>query len=359
MKKQTNTSPDDIKQSISQIYSDILKNRVDERNKVAEDKRLAKETKQAEEANEAGDGSSQEEDGRPLTKKEKQERALDSWKDVIGNLTGEDLDYITPKKSKKKYKKWIDEDSDGNAILVEKPKKKKKSNYNKEFENELNMLKSIVSDQNKFTDNLQKRFNTMVGPNTKDAMPLNKTSVELAAAVISSRSNALAVIKEIGNIKKTIADLYMKDKKLQQELGGSGFDQQDLTLVGSSIASAMMGSNYQSSTPTGTPQPAAPTNSSINSGNMVFEDFDPQKFAFDNVPVDPYVKYENVAKKTLIEFDQAENKHRYKTVDTNTGEEIKDYPNPTFQIKSIDQKNKVAKDSFDSIYDVEIINANQ
>lgn len=356
MKKQIPTSSDEVQQSIASIYSSILKNRVEERNKIAEEKRQAKEVKEAEE-NVEGLTEDNVED-RPLTKKEKQERALDSWKDVIGNLTGEDLDYVKPKKNKKKYKKWIDEDSDGNNIMIEKPKKKKKSNFNKEFENELNMLKAIVADQNKFTDNLQKRFNTMVGPNTKDAMPLNKTSVELAAAVISSRSNALAIIKEISNIKKTVADLYMKDKKLQQELGGGGFDQQDLTLLGSSIASGMMGNSYPTSSasvmPTGGSTPA-PTNSSINSGNMVFEDFDPDKFSFDGVETDSYVKYENVPKKTLIEYNQSENKHRYKTINTSTGEEIKDFPNPTFQIKSIDQKNKVAKDSFDSIYEVEIV----
>ena len=359
MKKQMNTSSDEINHSIGQIYSGILKNRVEERNRMAEEKRLAKEAKQAEESMGNGERSSEDNpEDRPLTKKEKQERALDSWKDVIGNLTGEDLDYVKPKKSKKKYKKWIDEDAEGNTILVEKPKKKKKTNYTKEFENELNMLKAIVSDQNKFTDNLQKRFNTMVGPNTKDAMPLNKTSVELATAVISSRSNALAVIKEIGNIKKTIADLYMKDKKLQSELGGGGSDLQDLTLMGSSIASSMMGGNNNYAPSTSAPMggPAAPTNSSINSGSMVFEDFDPDKFSFDGAEADPYVKYENVPKKTVIEYDQTGNKHRYKTINTGTGEEIKDFPNPTFQIKNIDTKNKVAKDSFDSIYEVEVIN---
>jgi hypothetical protein len=363
MKKQTSTSPDDVQQSVLQIYSGILKNRADEHNKLAEEKRALKEAKQAERDQESKTSENGENEDRPLTKKEKQERALDSWKDVIVNLTGDDLDYVKPKKNKKKYKQWIDEDSTGNMILVEKSKKKKKANFTKEFENELNMLKSIVSEQNKFTDDLQRRYKTMVGPNTKDAMPLNKTAVELAATVISSRANALSVIKEITNIKKTVADLYMKDKKLQQELGNGsgGFDQTDLTLLGSSIISNMGSGAAYPSAPT--PQSnntaqaaAAPVNSSISSGNMVFEDFDPDKFAFEGIEASNHIKYENIPKKTVVEYNAADNKHRYKTINTSTGEEIRDYPNPTFQIKNIDQKNKVARDSFDSIYEVEIIN---
>lgn len=353
MKKQTQTTPDDIQQSVSQIYSSVLKSRAAEHNKRAEEKRAKKEA-------ELVDQELNEEKDHPLTKKEKREKALDSWKEIIVDLTGDDLDYVKPKKSKKKYKKWIDDEGDDNRILVTKTKKKKKVNYNKEFENELSMLKSIVSDQNKFTDNLQKRYNTMVGPNTKDAMPLNKTSVELASAVISSRSNSLALIKEIGNIKKTIADLYMKDKKLQADLGGGGgFNDTDLTLMGSSIMSSMNGgsSNFQPAMQQMNAM-AAPVNSSIASSNgMVFEDFDPDKFEPEGIEADPHIKYENVPKKTIVEYNQAENKHRYKTINTVTGQEIIDYPNPTFQIKSIDEKNKVARDSFDSIYEVEIKNA--
>lgn len=353
MKKQIQTTPDDIQQSVSQIYASVLKNRTDERNKRAEEKRAQKE-KDEEQSVESN------EEDRPLTKKEKREKALDSWKEIIIDLTGDDLDYVKPKKSKKKYKKWIDDEGNDNRIIVSKPKKKKKINYNKEFENELNMLKSIVADQNKFTDNLQKRYNTMVGPNTKDAMPLNKTAVELASTVINSRSNSLAMINAISNIKKTIADLYMKDKKLQSELGnGNGFDQTDLTLLGSSIMTSMNSNEPSYQNPTHQMNTLmAPVNSSISSPNgMIFEDFDPDKFEPEGISADPYTKYENIPKKTVVEYNQAENKHRYKTVNTLTGQEIADYPNPTFQIKSIDQKNKVAKDSFDSIYELEIKNA--
>ena len=215
----------EVKNSISSIYASLLHKREEKRERKAEKKRLEKEEHREEEE------TSEE---TPMSKKERRQAKLDAWKEVIIGLTGDDLDYVAPKKSRKKYKKWIDDEME-NTITTEKPKKKKKRNYRKEFEPEINMLKNIVAEQNKFTVDLQKRYQHAAGPNTRDSMPLNKTLVELASVINASRSNSLGVLKEIGNLKKTIADLYMKQHKLDLDTKGEGFDSQDLGLMGSSI----------------------------------------------------------------------------------------------------------------------------
>ena len=218
-----------IEQSIGSLYANMVQRRELERERILEEKLAKQETEELLVVDEVED--------RPLTRQEKKEVALGSWRDVISGLVGDDLEYSTPKRSRKKYRRWIDDDTDGNNVLTDKPKKKKKVNYNKEFENELNMLKSIVADQNKFTMDLSKRFQTMAGPNTRDAGPLSKTAVELASAVNQSRSNSLSILREIGNIKNTIAKLTMQQRK---ELAEAGFSEQDLTLMGSSLARNMI-----------------------------------------------------------------------------------------------------------------------
>lgn len=353
-----------IEASVGSLYARYLKAR--------EEKRL--EEKQMEEAEEAEKKKEEnqivEDDEVNLSRKEKQQRAYESWKDVVVNLTGDDLEYSKPKKKKKKYRAWLDENMDLNnpTIDVEKPKKRKKKNYKKEFEHELTMLKNIVSEQNKFTNDLNRRFTMMVGPNTKDSGPLSKTAVELAATIVASRSNSLAIIREIGNLKKTIAQLTQKEREIEAKRSGEGFDTQDLGLMGSSLAMNIFGSS--SDTPSGrpvepapeftvgTPSPVgvAPAASAAAPTSISVDEFDPSSWdPGPSITVDPYTKYESRSTKTVVEYDRANEKYRYKTIDLSSGEEIPDYPNPTFEIRSIDLNNRVARDSFDSIYELEIV----
>jgi hypothetical protein len=350
----------EVKKSISSIYASLLQKREEKRERKAEKKRLKKEEESLEEA-----GSTEE---TPMTKKEKRQAKIDAWKEVIIGLTGDDLDYVAPKKSKKKYRKWIDDEME-NTILTEKPKKKKKRNCRKEFEPEINMLKNIVAEQNKFTVDLQKRYQHAAGPNTRDSMPLNKTLVELASVINASRSNSLGLLREIGNIKKTIADLYMKQFKLDQDSKGDGFDSQDLGLMGSSIASSLFGdsgANAVSSslatqiTPTtvsASPTvPTGPTNTVVATAapQMVFPKFDPATWDGDGIS-SGNAKFEAIPHTVVVEVHQDSQKARFKAVRNDTGEELMGAPVPTGTIKAIDLKTKIAKDDFDQVYPIELV----
>lgn len=359
--KKTNTTSDDVKKSVASIYSELLNKRRTERQIKVEQKRLEKESRNQEKEEETKTSESEEQ---PLSKKEKREVEFDSWKETIIGLTGDDLDYVSPKKNKKKYKKWIDEDTGENVVLASKPSKKKKKNFNKEFEPEVNMLKSIVADQNRFTADLQKRYQTAAGPNTKDAMPLNKTLVELAAVINSSRSNSLGVLREIGNIKKTIADLYMKQHKIDNDGGGEGFGSKDLGLMGSSLAQNMFGnalanpsSTSISSSPVSLgniPVSTSPSQSSGGQEEMVFKKFDPDSWDGGGISTGN-TKYEAIPHTVIVEWHKEQDKARFKAIRNDTGEELVGCPVPTCTIKAIDVNTKVAKDDFDQIYQVEII----
>ena len=346
----------EVKNSISSIYASLLHKREEKRERKAEKKRLEKEEHSEEEE------TSEE---TPMSKKERRQAKLDAWKEVIIGLTGDDLDYVAPKKSRKKYKKWIDDEME-NTITTEKPKKKKKRNYRKEFEPEINMLKNIVAEQNKFTVDLQKRYQHAAGPNTRDSMPLNKTLVELASVINASRSNSLGVLKEIGNLKKTIADLYMKQHKLDLDTKGEGFDSQDLGLMGSSIASSLFGDNAgaakSSALATGLETPmqqpitpvVAPTTLQPQEQQMVFPKFDPETWDGGGISAGN-AEFEAIPHTVVVEVHQDDQKARFKAIRNDNGEELLGCPVPTCAIKSIDVKTKIAKDDFDQIYPIELV----
>ena len=308
-----------------------------------------------------------------MTKKQRQEAAFDSWKEIVIGLTGDDLEYSKPKKKKKKYRKWIDDDDDKNTVLTVKPKKQKKKNYNKEFEAELHMLKALVADQNKFTVELQKRFQNAAGPANKDAMPLNKTLVDLAAAVNASRSNSLGLLREIGTVKKTIADLYMKQKKLESDLGGgkgADFAPTDLGLLGSSVAASLFGDNAVPA-PTSTYNGAVDTQSSgqsmypftpdmnanVQAQAFTAEEFDPSTWEGPSLGENNSVNFENIPHSYVVEWQKDKNLARFKAVRNDNGEELVGCPVPTSDPSKLrfNEQDMTVKGQFDELFKLEII----
>lgn len=342
----------EIRTSVNSIYNALLERQLTKAKEKEELKKKIKEEELEKEENEEVDKD------KILTKKEKAQLALDNWKEVIVGLTGDDLDYVKEKKNKKKYRAWFSEDEELNQILIDKPKKRKKRNYNKEFEPELNMLKNIVADQNKFTTDLQKRYQNIVGPIGKDNGVMNKTIVELASVINASRGNSLSVLREIGNIKKTIADLYMKQRKLDSELGG-GFDSQDLTLMGSSVASSLFSQdNFNQNTSQNENVSRIVPNTSMDVSNVpvasVIEEFNPD--TWDGGGMDSgNAKYEAIPHSIVVEWHKNEDRARFKAVRDSDGSELVGANVPSCKIKSFDEKDKWAKDEFDQVYRLEII----
>lgn len=341
---------DELERSVGTLYENLLR----ERQRKQEEKRRRKAELSA--TDDTPDDAGTDEPS-VLTKAEKKKRIEESWHELMTNLTGDDLELSKPKKGKrKKYRKWIGEEDDG-TVLTKKPKKKKKQNYRKEFEQELSMLKQIVAEQNRFTGDLTKRFQVMVGPATKDAGPMSKTAVELASAVIASRSNSLAIIREIGGLKKTVAQLTQKEKELEAK-GRVDVDERDLTLMGSSLAQDIFGSRTvpQSAEPmAGSSDQSAPA-VPVTGREPVFEEFDPAAWSGSPAAaVDLHTKYENLPTETVVELSESDGSTRFKTIRTDTNEEIPDYPNPTFEVKQLDRENRMARDTFDSVYRLEVV----
>lgn len=356
------TTDEKMISSISSVYADLLSKRKLKEEEKAEQKRVKKELEEKEKE------EKEDKEGK-LTKKEKREKELDNWKQVIVGLTGDDLDYEPKKKSKKKYRKWIDDD-DFVVDPMKKPKKPKKKNYNKEFEPELNMLKLLVREQNQYNADLQKRFQNAMGPATKDGQVPNKAMVDLASAIMSGRANSLGMLREIGNVKKTIAELYMKQKKLDSDLGkgNSNFDNSDVGLLGSSIAASMFGNQaqdgqYQQAPPQqsdtslfGSPVMSQQPTQSVSAQQQDalannISDFDPS--TWQGVPdASDYSKYENIPHHTVVEKNKETGKVRFKVLRDDTNEELVGCPKPTSDPKDlkINEEQMTVKGQFDEVF---------
>lgn len=380
--KSGSTSEEMVRTSVASIYSELLSKRKQEREAKEEKKRIEEEAKRQEKEEKKNS-----DDVTKLSKKERREAELDNWKQVIVGLTGDDLEYSSSKKSKKKYRKWIDDENE-NSTLIPKAKKNKKKNYSKEFAPELQMLKSIVADQNKFTADLQKRFNTMAGPATRDAMPPNKTMVDLASVINAGRSNSLGVLREIGNLKKVIAELYIKQRKEDAANGTGAFAPTDLALMGSSVASSLFADEPLMSPMQQFQQPVANNTQTYQESNIInsttgpiaavarsypsetptpvvasvptpqVQEFDPSSWdGPDDLNVNPSVKFETIPHTVVVEMTKDTGNIRFKAIHNDTGEELHECPIPTYDPKNlnINEKDLIAKGQFDETYKLQII----
>jgi hypothetical protein len=362
--KTSDDMSDQTSKAIGSIYKRILDERAAKKAKEDEEKALRKAAKAAEEK----DTEEVSEDGKPLTKAEKREKALSQWREIISNLTGDDLEYTSPKKRKKKYKQWLDQGE--NLVEGKKPKKKKKTNYKKEFAPELDMLKRQVDESKKFTDGLSRRYGIMVGPNVKDAMPLNKTQVEMASAVIASRNATLGILSRIVDVKKSAADLEMKRKKMKGGAGdGAG---NDMGLIGASIASDMYrsspgqssnnwGGGFSESTPSypETPSPSqsfSPYPTFSGMPQQDFEEVDPSSMKIEGVTPDGYTLIENRNTEYVIERSRATGVDNVRIIDKDNGEDLTSVLEPQIiKIKAADPEKGIARDDVGREYPFKLV----
>lgn len=110
-----------------------------------------------------------------------------------------------------------------------KKKKKKKKNkdeavdYAKEFEPEMNILQNLLNEQSRFNASLQKRYDTM--ESSKSAVRgVGKFTTDLITSINQGRGTSLQITNNIVSLKKTIADLNMKERKERAAVNGEGLE---------------------------------------------------------------------------------------------------------------------------------------
>jgi hypothetical protein len=87
--------------------------------------------------------------------------------------------------------------------------KKEENVYKKEFAEEITLLYNLLAETSEFSNDLEKQYKELTKQKTRG---VSKYSTDLAQTALTAKSNRLAILKEITNIKKTIADLNIKSE---------------------------------------------------------------------------------------------------------------------------------------------------
>lgn len=89
-------------------------------------------------------------------------------------------------------------------------KNKKSDGYMKQFAEELTLLYGLLEETNAFSSDLDKIYKALTSSKTRG---FSKYTTDLINSILSTKQTKLSVLKEITSVKKTIADLTLKEAK--------------------------------------------------------------------------------------------------------------------------------------------------
>lgn len=266
--------------------------------------------------------------------------ADDEWLSTISSFKTEPI-----KRSKRKKTSIFDYYEEGNK----KKKKKKKKNgeltdYNKEFENEVNLIKNLLVDQNHFVSDLQKKYDATVA--TKSSQRgIGKFTTDLMMSINNGRSLSMNLVDKLVSIKKTIADLSMKEKK---ELSAKLGDGEDMANFSAQFLKQMLNEGREAY---------------LNADNSIEEYNEDDLFSAisDEISdmenedeIDKYLKYEQ-QDVTVFAIEDSRTGDIYYEARNSNGDVIDDYPLPKVEGVNINRSTNVATDKYSRKYPVEYI----
>ena len=283
-----------------------------------------------------------------LTKKQKKKNTIqipdqtdDEWLSAL-------MDTSEIKIKKGKHKNVIFDDGEGKKKKKKKDKDKNEpTDYKKEFETEAALLRNLMIDQSHFVESLQKEYDFLKSSKSS-SRGINKNMTDLIANITSGRNLTTQLVKEQIALKKTIADLSMKERK---ELSGAiGGDIDNLSDFGSSYLKRLLEERKQLLTGGSTEigdysvtEMADILNDNLTIGENIEERPD---------EVEKYLEYEdrNVTIYAYIDQNDAEN-YEFVALDED-GEEITDYPLPYKNKLSVNRSTNIATDTFGQKYPI-------
>lgn len=232
-----------------------------------------------------------------------------------------------------------------------KKKKKKKKNkneptdYEKKFEPEAALLRSLLIDQNKFVDSLQKEYDFLKS-NKSTSRGINKNITDLISNITNARNLSMQLIDKNTSLKKTIADLTMKERK---ELFGNSLDDvENLNDFASTYLKQMISERHQL---------MAGTNSDISDysidemasivSDTLLNSEDAEERSDE---IRKYLEYENRNVTVYVYMNPSdETDYDYVAIDEN-GDELDDYPLPFKGKLTVNRSTNMATDIYGQKY---------
>ena len=228
-----------------------------------------------------------------------------------------------------------------------KKKKKKKEkegtkDYNVEFEPEMALIKNLLADQNRFVDSLQKRYDILESTKSS-ARGVGKFTTDLISAISQSRGISRQLVTDMVSLKKTIADLNMKEKK-ENAAALDGGD--DLNNFSATFLKNLISKGKEDAFNYGDDAPVEGTDSDI------FSNISEELADSDRSPdIDTYLKYESRDVKLVAYVNKETDEWELKAV-ASDGEILDDYPIPYIEHMEINRSTELASDEFHTKYPI-------
>lgn len=240
---------------------------------------------------------------------------------------------------------------DSSGKKKKKGKKKDKdalTDYKKEFEPEAALLKNLLIDQNKFVDSLQKQYDYL-NSHKSSSRGVTKNMTDLIENLTQARSLAMQLVDKHTNLKKTIADLTMKERK--EKMGIIG-DEENLSDFASSYLKQMISERQQLLSGTGSANIGDYTTDEM--ANLISDNLINEDGSEDRAPeVDKYLEYEN-RNITIYVYMNSNDPDDYEFVAiAEDGSRIDDYPLPFKGTLNINRSTNIAVDTFGQKYPIE------
>ena len=272
-------------------------------------------------------------------KKEDNEEAedADEWFGTLVNMKGRKpkgyknknlFDYAFDDKKKHKIK-----NKDKNAL----------TDYKKEFEPEMNLLRNLLQEQTRFTDTLQREYDSIKSTKST-ARGINKTMTDLIENITAARSLSMQLVEKNVNAKKLVAELTLKEKK---EFGANNGDSENLSNFASSYLKQMI-SERQSINSLGSEAEVSDYTEddlfeslSENLGDATRSD-----------DVNKYLKYERSNVTVYANINNSDvSDYEFIAKDEN-GNIIDDYPLPLHTSLSVNRSTNIATDTYGKKYQI-------
>lgn len=218
------------------------------------------------------------------------------------------------------------------------------------FTSEVQSLRKISSDQHRIIKMFEKKFMECI--TEKGKFGLTEEDVLAFNALIQARSQLTANTKEQVAIKKSIAELKIKQNQAMKQAaaaGGkdsaSGGEVTSMDAVGKSVLDNIFNMDFTNTAPAPSPVGNEFENVSPVDASSILDALIP------NSDVSAHIRYESMQPKTYVVIGQDENDVEFQTYSA-SGELIPDYPNPTSKITNIDKDTGKATDDLLVQYDI-------
>ena len=236
--------------------------------------------------------------------------------------------------------------SGGNGKKKKKKKKgdkKELKDYKEEFESETALMRNLLADSTRFTDSLQKRYDTLEASKSS-ARGVGKFTTDLISAINQSRSVSLQLLDKISSLKKTAIELNMKERK---EFGANGIgDSDDIRDFSANLLKKMIQQDRSDAAFYGDDTPMDGNEDAIF-GN-ISEALEGTDRSSD---IDKYLKYENRNVSFMVNISRGTGEFEVVAV-ASDGEYIDDYPIPKVEHLDINESTGIATDEYHNRYSI-------